>query len=251
VSITFCTIVLVIICLGALLQSAVGFGIALFTTPLLVYLGMSLPQAIALVATCSFFQSAMGAKSLSSTIPWKLTFTAIPVSSLFCIIGIFILKWLSSLSPDDILFWIGAILCLLVLLKITIKIRTYDKIHWGWGAIAFSLSGLISGICGMGGPPLVIWTLFHNWSVKKIRGFLFSVFMGGTPIYLIVLFLMFGNKILWSMAIGVMLFPAILVGTFLGLYIGNRMSKKVLLIVAYSTLFIIGIKSVMPAILTF
>ena len=243
--------VCIIVCLGSLLQSAAGFGNALFCIPLLLLYGIPLPIAIALVATCSFFQSAIGTSSLRKEIPWKLTFTAFFVSFSFCILGIFILRWLSTLAVENIQFTIGIILCFLVLFKIFIKIRTYEKLHWGWAAIAFSSSGFISGMCGMGGPPLVIWALFHDWSVKKTRGFLFSFFMIGGIFYLSILYITFGNDILWCMCYGIMLFPIVLAGSFLGLYVGNRMSKRTLQIVAYSILFVIGIKSIFPTLINF
>ena len=38
---------------AGLAQSTIGFVYALFATPLLVWLGMTLPDIIALIATCS------------------------------------------------------------------------------------------------------------------------------------------------------------------------------------------------------
>ena len=144
--------VCIIIYFGALLQSAAGFGIALFSIPLLLLCGIPLPIAIALVAICSFFQSAIGSRNLKAEIPWKLTITAFSVSFSFFILGIFILRYLNTLEVENIQFGIGIILCILVLIKMFVKIKTYDKLHWGWAAIAFSSSGIISGTCGMGGP---------------------------------------------------------------------------------------------------
>lgn len=64
----------VVLLIAAVGQSAVGFGFALFATPALVWLGVDLPHAIALVSTCSMIQSAMGARELRASVPaaWAL-----------------------------------------------------------------------------------------------------------------------------------------------------------------------------------
>jgi len=62
--------------LGSVLQSAAGFGMGLFCTPLLLGLGLSLPESIAIVRASSFFQTLLGSWHLRANIPWKLVWHA-------------------------------------------------------------------------------------------------------------------------------------------------------------------------------
>jgi len=62
----------VTICLAVAAQSAVGFGSALFAAPVLVLIGIPLPNVIAMVATCSMLQATVGAYKLRKSIPWSI-----------------------------------------------------------------------------------------------------------------------------------------------------------------------------------
>ncbi len=66
----------VILTLASMLQSVVGFGYALFATPLLVWIGLPLPSVITLVATCSMLQAMAGVRNLRAAVPWRLSLTA-------------------------------------------------------------------------------------------------------------------------------------------------------------------------------
>jgi uncharacterized membrane protein YfcA len=56
--------------LGALLQSAVGFGMALVAVPLLVLAGRPLPIAVALVLGAAIVQTAYGSYIARERIRW-------------------------------------------------------------------------------------------------------------------------------------------------------------------------------------
>ena len=36
------------------------------------------------------------------------------------------------------------------------------------------------GLCGMGGPVMVLWVLAHDWPMNKARAFLFFLFTTGS-----------------------------------------------------------------------
>ena len=239
-----------IICLAGMAQSAVGFGYALFATPLLVWIGIPLPNVITLVATCSMIQAIIGARKLHAMVPWCLSLTATAIRLAGVIIGLFLLKRLVVLNTDNIRMVTGCILCLLVAIQFLWRPRPAQTMHWGWAGLAFIASGLFAGICGMGGPPLVLWSMAHDWSTQKTRGFLFAVFATSIPIQIILLSLTFGTSILWNAAIGIAFLPLVYLGTAVGLPIGNRMAKDKLKRIAYAILLVIGISAVVSAILT-
>ena len=97
-------------------QSAVGFGYALFATPLLVWTGVPLPSLISLVATCAMIQAAIGARKLHATVPWRLSLTATAIRLASVIIGLLMLKRLVVLNTNHIRMVIGCILCLLAVI---------------------------------------------------------------------------------------------------------------------------------------
>ncbi len=239
----------VIIFLAAVAQSAIGFGYALFATPLLVWIGVPLPSIITLVATCSTIQAVIGARKLHPAVPWRLSLTATVIRLASVIVGLLLLKKLVTLNPDYIRMVIGGVLCLLVGVQLLWRPHPVKIMHWSWAGLAFITSGLLAGICGMGGPPLVMWSMAHDWSAQKTRGFLFAVLATSTPVQIVLLWLTFGSSILWNVAIGIALLPLVYLGAAIGLPIGNRMAKEKLRRVAYIILLIIGVSAVVPVFL--
>jgi len=241
----------VIIFLAGMAQSAVGFGYALFATPLLVWIGIPLPSVITLVASCSMIQAIIGARKLHATVPWHLSLTATAIRLAAVIIGLLLLKRLVVLNTGHIRMVIGCILCLLVAIQFLWRPQPVKTMHWSWAGLAFIASGLLAGLCGMGGPPLVLWSMAHDWSTEKTRGFLFAVFATSIPVQIVLLSLTFGTSILWNAAIGVACLPLVYLGSIIGLPIGNRMAKGKLRRIAYAILLVIGTSAVVPAILAY
>jgi len=239
----------VIICFGGMAQSVVGFGYALFATPLLVWIGIPLPSVVTLVATCSMLQAAIGARKLRTSVPWRLSLVAAAVRVASVILGVLMLKKLVALDADYIRITIGGILCLVVSIQFLWRPKPVEKLHWGWAGIAFTASGILAGISGMGGPPLVLWSMAHDWPAQKTRGFLFAVFATSIPFQIVLLCLTFGAPILWNAAMGVALLPLVYLGAAIGLPIGNRMAREALRRIAYIILLVIGASSVVSALL--
>lgn len=235
-----------VLCLASTVQSAIGFAYALVATPLLIWIGIPLPNVVTIVAVCSFIQAVIGARRLRASVPWRLALitTVVRVGMLF--VGLLILRQISELDTGNIRLVVGVVLCLLVITQLVGKVRPVEKIHWLWGALAFSTSGLLAGACGMGGPPLVLWAISHNWPAEKIRGFLFTVFAGSIPIQIILLYFTFGMDILRSTITALLLAPVVFFGAAIGLPLGNRLSKPVLSGIVYVTLFVIGLCSIIP-----
>jgi uncharacterized membrane protein YfcA len=238
-----------IIFLSCTAQSAVGFGFALFAVPPLLWIGMPLPSAIALVSTCSMLQAVLGAHHLREDVPWKLTFIAVAVRLVSLLGGIFLLTKLAGFDKQTIRTVIGGILCLLTFVQIIWRPKPMEHLHWTWGGLAFAASGLLAGVCGMGGPPLVLWVMAHNWSAQKTRGFLFAGFAISIPVQIIILRLTFGPDILRSVLLGIAFLPIVWAGAKIGLPLGNRMGKDRLRQIAYAILLILGISALVPALL--
>ena len=242
---------ILILLMAALLQSAVGFAYALFSTPLFLWIGVPLPEAIVIIAVCSFFQASLGASLLRASVPWRFAFSAIIIRTAATVVGIMLLKRLAIQNTSEIKLVVGFILCALVAIMLVAKIQPVDRMHWMWGGLAFSGSGILAGICGMGGPPLVLWTVAHNWSVEKTRGFIFTVMAASIPLQIFLLYLAFGADILRGIQFAILALPAVYIGTRIGMPIGNRMPKKILTRTVYSVLLIVGLNAMAPPILQY
>ena len=239
----------VILCFAVAAQSAVGFGSALFAAPLLVWIGIPLPNVIALVATCSTSQAVIGVRKLRDHVPWRVSFTAISVMLLGLAGGLFLLKRLANLNLDTIRLFMGCVLIFLVILQAIFKPKPVAKLHWSWGGLAFVSAGFLGGLVGMNGPPLVLWSMAHDWNTAKTRSFLFTVFAMVNPIQIALLTVTFGTSVLYFVVLGIGFFPLVFLGSRIGLPIGNRMKKQTLKRFAFALLSLIGVSAAVPAIL--
>ncbi len=236
-----------IIFISALAQSTVGFGYALFAAPLLLSIGLPLPHVIVLVSSCSFFQSSIGAWKLRDEVPWKITYISSLVRVAFLVIGILLLKELVTFKKEQIRMVIGVVICVIVIVQNGWKPKKTSSMHWGWGGLAFVLSGIMAGVVGMGGPALVLWCLAQDWESKKTRAFLFSAFATSIPVQIVFFNFAFGSEVLKSVGMSIAMIPLILLGSYIGIPLGNRMDKERLKFIAYTILLLLGVGSTVPA----
>lgn len=240
----------VVIGFAALIQSAVGFGFLLFATPLILWIGFGLPEVVTLVSTCSTVQAALGARHLRASVPWRLTLTATVVRSIAVVIGLFLLTKIVKLDVNYIKLVVGSVVGLIVIVKLLLQPQPVEKLHWGWAGFTFVVSGLLSGICGIGGPPLVLWAIAQNWATNKVRAFLFAVLAISTPIQIILLGLTFGVELFKYVAIGIAFFPVAYLGYAVGLPIGDRMRKRRHRLIADIILLLVGASTVFGAVIS-
>jgi uncharacterized membrane protein YfcA len=236
--------IVTVIFLGGIMQSAIGFAYSLFATPIMVWMGLPLPTTIVIVTTCSLVQNGIGSWHLRADIPWREAWLAIVVRLPAVDIGILMLRRLAFLDPGEVKLVVGCVICLLVGIQVAFQVKPVERVHRAWTALAFLTSGLLSGITGMGGPPMVMWVMAHNWSGEKTRAFLFAVFLVSAPVQIALLFLAFGSGVLKGVLAGVLLTPAVFLGSRVGIPLGNRMPKAALRNMAYLVLVIIGLSSV-------
>ncbi len=237
-------LIAIIMFTASAIQSAIGFGLALFATPLFIWVGVPLPGAIAISGTCAFIQAMLGTRHLYAHIPWALTFKGFGYRMIFYPVGLFILWQVAGLNIALIKFVVGSVLLLVVGSLLLFKIHPREHISFGWTITAFGASGLLSGLCGMGGPPVVLWSFAHTWPAQKIRGFLFSLFSLCNPIDIIILCITFGSAAGTYALTALALSPAVLLGAFAGLPLGTRIPRQLLEKIAYAILVGIGFYSV-------
>ena len=236
---------LIVLC-GGLLQGTVGFGFGLLAVPLLLTVGFPMPTVLAISAICTAVQAGNGVHHLRHAVPWKLVGVSMVLRSVTMLLGIWVLWALVSGPVFMIKFWIGLVLLVFLVLQAAWQPRPREKLHGAWSAAAFLGSGFTGGLCSMGGPPLVLWVMAHDWPTDRTRGFLFASFASMVPVQLAALYWTFGHDVTRGMLLGLALAPAVFVGSVVGLRAGSRLSKRLLRITAFVILFAIAVSSMWP-----
>ena len=188
---------------GAALQSAIGFGIGLLAVPLLLMQGLELPYAVATLLGAAVVQTGWGSWTYRSQIHTELT---IPIGSAQVLgvpVGVYAMGLVSDVGP----VWVRLTVSVAILLSLAVwSLWEPDRVEelpvpvrLGTGFT----SGMLGGMAGMAGPPLVLYGLCHDWEKDRFRVFLWSQMCIGIPMVLSVLVWQFGPQLLWNTAIGI------------------------------------------------
>ncbi len=244
------------------LQGVIGFGAGAFGIPVLfLYAGFPIQTAIAAITIASMTQSGLGAWKLHRSIKWRSTLRPGLIRILFILPGVLLLQWLMAVDDGSVTKVVaesmaderkqmiqqllGVILILIVVCKRYVKIDAQKELSAKWEIIAFSISGVMLGFVGMGGPAVAIWVMFQPWTAKQSRGFLFAMlFYGMIPLALILAW-KFGESSIDGLILGTLGLPIVFIGTSVGIRIGNRLDRKKLKSYALLTLFLIGISALL------
>ncbi len=239
----------IIIAGGALLQGTVGFGMALFALPLIIWTGVPLQVAMAIMVAASSVQLASGCWRLREHLDWK---PALGVCA--CRLAVLPLGWLTlfyvaDLGQSRVKQVVGATLLLLVALRLMVRVQPREKVRWWWAALAGGSSGYLSGLVGMSGPPIVLWVTAHNWSSQKTRVMVWSCVLPLIPINIAGLAWKFGWPVMYGAAIGLAMAPLTVGANMVGIHLGGRMSGPRLRTMALVVLVLIALASVIQPLL--
>ena len=217
------------ISLGNFVQGAAGFGAGVLSIPLMLWLGFPLPHAVIANMVAVFFQCALGCYKLRDHVPWKTVGRMYPARAVFFFIGVYAMGVLNVWPPDTVKQVVGG--CILMTL---LALRFYKPSKpsldqaggrgqaWAVGAV----SGFTGGTIGMGGPPLVLWSLTKAWSPAQSRSFFWANFMAVTPLAMPLYLWRFGDEATVAIITGLMAMPVVLLSARAGIAVGNRLPRK-------------------------
>jgi uncharacterized membrane protein YfcA len=217
--------VALILMLGTAVQAAVGFGAGLLAVPLLVWLGIALPPAVGLLLAMVIVQTGLNCWQHRSELPWR---SVLPMFLLRCLglpVGLALMYLVSELDPRQTKQAIGVALLTVLGMQLWWKVPPQDCVHWIWTVLAGISSGILAGMVGMGGPPLVLWVMAHDWPPRRQRSFLWLAFLLQVPLQSVLLSALFGKPLVLALICGGLLTPAGLAGAWLGGWIGDRLSR--------------------------
>ena len=239
-----------ILLLSSVLQGAIGFASGLFGIPLLMLVtGIPLHDAVAMSLVAATVQNVTAAYRTRHDIDWPLAWRPMLIRLATMPLGVVALYYLGTTSRELASQAVGVVVLAIVATQQWLNITPQPKIHVGWEWLAFTLAGFLLGFCGMGGPPMVLWVMAHDWPMRRGRAFLFFLFSTSMIPQGLCLVLLFGTEILWSMAIGAVATPLLFVGTLLGLRLAGYFSEQLLRRASAAILVLIGLSAILMPLL--
>ncbi len=227
-SLTLIVIIGFILFLCSTIQGMVGFAFNIFAIPLLIWSGFGLSEAISITSIPILVQSATSTYKLRLHVKWK----EVTIASIFRYIGIplgiYLLTLINSFDNSRIKQIVGIAILLVVLSQVFLKVKPRENISFIWTFISFFVSGLTLGMVSMGGPPAIIWVMAHKWSAISSRAFLSALFFFAAPLQIALLYYNFGDNLLRFFLVGLAFSPLVVVGTLLGVRVGNLLNIEIL-----------------------
>ena len=240
----------IILLLSSVLQGAIGFASGLFGIPLLMLVtGIPLQDAVAISLVATLVQNATAAYRTRRDLDFRGALRPMLIRLAAMPLGVAALYLLGAAGRDLASQLVGAVVLAIVFSQQVLRTAPRERLHQGWEWLAFTLAGFLMGFCGMGGPAMVLWVMAHNWPLRRARAFLFFLFATGMIPHAIFLVAFFGTEILWSMALGVVAIPILLLGTLLGLKLSSHSSEKLLRQISTAVLVLIGASAILMPLL--
>jgi uncharacterized membrane protein YfcA len=233
---------------SSVVQGAIGFAAGLFGIPLfMIVTGMPLQDAVAISLVASLVQNSTGLWQLRRDVDFRRAWRPMLIRFALLPLGVATLQYVGSESRDLTTQVVGCVLLGIVAMQHIFRSGPRKRLHDAWEWLAFGVGGFLLGFCGMGGPPMVVWLLAHDWSHRRVKAFLYFLAFTGLVPQALCLVLFFGTSIFYSMAVGAAGIPIVLVGTLLGLWLGALFSEARLRKLSSAVLLLIGLMAiVMP-----
>ena len=234
----------IILCIGVFVQSAAGFAAGLLIIPALLWFGLAIPEAQASLLVATIPQNVWGVYKFHASVDRREILLPAILRLSFLPVGMGVLVLLEALPPTLLRQIVGAILLLVTLAIACLHPRPRARLHQGWSMLAFSVSGFLQGLVGMGGPAMVLWVQAHDWDTRRSRGFLFSMYLVSLAPAMLGLSLLFGNRILIPSLATALLTPLLLWITSLGLRFGTWLGRRRLRRATLAMLLLMGLTGV-------
>jgi uncharacterized membrane protein YfcA len=107
-----------------------------------------------------------------------------------------------------------------------VRIAPRERLPFIWDLLAFALSGVMLGMIAMGGPPVVLWLMAHDWGARKTRAFMAALFLLAAPVQVALLWWKLGAEVADAFLCGLGMSPLVVAGSLLGIRLGNRLDRQ-------------------------
>jgi uncharacterized protein len=231
----------IVLSFGIFVQSAAGFAAGLLIVPTLLWAGFSIPEAQASLLVATIPQNIWGVYQFRDHIDLKRIILPAGLRLFWLPVGMFILVSMERLPTETLRQIVGGVLLVTTLLIVAFRPQPRETLHVGWGILAFSMSGFLQGLVGMGGPAMVLWVQAHHWGTKQTRGFLFIMYLVSLAPAMVSLWYFFGERVVGPGLTAAILIPWLLWITSLGLRAGTWLGRERLRRVTLGLLLMMGL----------
>jgi uncharacterized membrane protein YfcA len=232
--------------IGSFIQGAVGFAFGIFSIPVLIWFGIEPQNAIAMILSLVTVQTALGCYQNRTEILWREVFTISGYRFVGILVGANLLALALTLPAYRIKQGVGAFLLIAVGLQAWYRPQRRAHVAHGWKALAGILSGILAGLVGMGGPPVVLWAMAHDWSTIRARTVLWAMFLLMAPCQLVVYLWKFDAvSIGHAITLGLVYAPVVMLMSHLGTRVGSYAPTELMRRIVYGILIAIGLSSVL------
>lgn len=220
---------------AAALRGFTGFGFGLAGVPLL---SLALPprQVVPLVVVLQVAVGLAGLRDAAKICDWRAVGALMP--GLLCGIPVGLMI-LTALAPNPVRLAIGGIILLSVLL-IQSGVRLPSNPSWRVSGAVGMVSGVISGLASMGGPPVVVYLLAMGHSAVRMRATTIVYFMLSGLVSMVPMLwrgLITRDTLIWSVAT----LPALLIGSRVGTWAFHHARPVHHKLTALVTLSVLGV----------
>jgi hypothetical protein len=211
-----------VLVLAQIIYVAFGFGSGLIAVGILALMFPSLQDVVVLLLLVNLPAEVLVVVRSWREITWQRTGAIAAGVVVGVPLGTYALK---TGSPDVVLTALG--LFLVAVSLILLRLRDGRRVDWPrWSAPPVGLAGgVLTGLFGTGGPPLIIYYHLAGMAKGAFRGNLMAIFLLQTclrvPAYAVSGLITAPR--FWS---GMLLVPAALVGTWLGQRLHVQLSER-------------------------
>lgn len=232
------TAILFMMSLGAaFVQRVSGFGFGIFIMTALPYLLPSYGEATTLSGLLACVTSTIISIRLRHFIRWK---KLLPMLITFCIVSFFAVQFVAMAGDGLMKKILGGILIFASVWFLFFNERVRVPSNMPMQISMGTLSGVLGGLFGMQGPPVVLYYLATLKSKEEYMAILQTYFLIGN------LFMtcyrarcgFLTSTVLSNWCFGI---AAVLIGTFIGTLVFNKLSMKILRRVVYIYMAISGL----------
>lgn len=229
---------------SSVVQGSVGFAAGLFGIPLLTIAGVKFQDAVAISLVASAPQNIIPAWQLRSYIDFRRALRPSLIRFAFLPLGVGALWLVGQSSKQSASQFVGVLVLAILAVQRFWRVEPQPRLHPAWEWLAFGLGGFLLGLSGMGGPPMVLWVLAHDWPMNHARAFLFFIFTTGLIPQGLLMWLMFGEKIGGAMLLSAAAVPAVIAGLWIGLAIGRLIPDPILRSVSLAILVLVALSAI-------
>jgi hypothetical protein len=235
---------IVILGMSAVVQSTAGFGAALFGLPLLLWADNSLVEAQLLILTAMLPQNVFASWRLRKSINFREVAIPALIRILAMPVGVAGLVLLMSLPKAVVGQFVGVVILAAIVAQYFTGFEWKNARRWPWMLITFGGSGILQGLTGTGGPPMVLWVYGQRYSVNRARAFLFGTYVACFVPQLCLLYWNFGRIVWMPMLTAILALPIVLLSSELGLKMGSRIGDRWMRPVTYWMLILLALAAI-------